>query len=193
MTADAQSRQLRRRLYKGAAIATLVYVALSIINFLLQFNALPYELAIIWAVVVICYATFREALRWNNLDDTNYPGEFWAGLVVAGAIFMIAWNIGRGWLFRLPRIVFPQDYEAAVIEMIVLYTLSSISSFIYGRRSMRGKFARHRTRVKTAAEGRGIVVPQAQSIAGPVQNSEVKAVLTSAKTPNDKKEEKHTS
>lgn len=191
MTADARSRQLRRRLYRGAAIATLVYVALSIVNFLLQLTALPYELAVIWTVVIICYATFREVLRWNNLDDTNYPGEFWAGLVVAGGIFMIAWNIGREWLFRLPHIAFPQDYEAAVIETIALYTLSGISSFVHGRRRMPEKFTRHRTHLKTVHEGREpVVMPQASAAAGPIPNSEVKAILTSAKTIDDKKEEK---
>src|SRR6266478_3265080 len=100
LTADARSKQLRRRLYTGAAITTLAYVALSIVNFLFQLTSIPYELAIIWAVVIICYATFREALRWNNIDDSNYPGEYWAGLIVVGAAFMIAWNIGRQWIYN---------------------------------------------------------------------------------------------
>jgi amino acid permease len=190
LTADARSKQLRRRLYRGAAITTFVYVVLSIVNFLFQLTSIPYELAIIWAVVIICYATFREALRWNNIDDTNYPGEFWAGFVVAGAVFMIAWNIGRQWIFRLPYFIFPQEYEAAVIETIVLYTLSGISSFIHERKRTRVK-SRHRTHPKNILEEKQFAFsPQASPATGPELNSEVKATLVSAKTLDSKKEEK---
>lgn len=186
LTADARSKQLRRRLYAGAAIATFAYAALSIVNFLLQLTSLPYELAVVWAVVIICYATFREALRWNDIDDSNYPGEFWAGFVVAGGIFMIAWNIGREWFFRLPYFAFPQDYEAAMIETIVLYTLSGISSFIYTRKRSHAR-SRHKMHPKILREEKIFsIAPQAMPATEMEPESEIKTTLVSAKTLDEK-------
>lgn len=142
--ADARSRALRRRFYKGAAIATAVYVGLSLIKFHAQLPYLTYELVVIWAVFLLCYASFKEVLRWNDVDDPkSYDGDFWAALVVVGAVWMIVWNIGRVWIFHLGRLEFPHDYTAATIETIVLYTISGISAFLH-KRSKLAEHARRR-------------------------------------------------
>lgn len=148
--AYALSRQLRRRFYKGAAIATLLYVILSLVKFHGQLSYLPYELAIIWAVFLLCYSSLKEVLRWNGVDDAKaFHGETWVALVIIGALWMILWNIGRVWIFHLTQIPFPEDYEAATVETIVLYTLSVTSSFLYKsryREPEKQKLLRQKTR-----------------------------------------------
>ncbi len=180
-TADARSRLWRRRFYDGAAIATVLYVVLSIITFHGHLTYLPYELSLTWAVFLLCYTSFKEVLRWNNLNDTEpYRGEMWAGLVLAGALWMIAWNIGREWIFHLPHLPFPMDYEAATIETIVLYTLSIMSSIIYKRRNFR-QGVHHRARNKVIhGEEKVLTLGPSRTTSKPSENSEPKAVLTKA-------------
>src|SRR3989344_2142042 len=145
------SKRLKRRFYKIAAITTLVYVTLSLVKFHGELDYLPQELAIIWAVFLLCYTSFKEMLRWNNIEDTTtYRGGLWAALVMGGAIWMISWNIVRVWAFKLSSLHFPGDYQAATIETIVLYTLSIVSASLYkyhkakrypARQKMRGRIA----------------------------------------------------
>ena len=135
---DDLGAKLKRRFYKGAAIATAAYVTLSLIRFHGEYSYLPYALAVIWAVFLLCYTTFKEVIRWSDVGDEEevYHGEFWAGLVVAGMGWMIGWNIVREWAFHAPSLPLPEDYQAATIETIVLYTLSVISSLLYKHKAI---------------------------------------------------------
>ncbi|MEK9179824.1 MAG: hypothetical protein AAB897_00190 [Patescibacteria group bacterium] len=143
------SKRLRRRFYKGAAVATLAYVTLSLVSFHGELENLPFILAVIWAVFILCYTTFKEVLRWSDAGEEEiYHGEFWASLVIAGAAWMIAWNIGRAWFFHLAPLHFPEDYQAAAVETIALYTLSTISSFLYKYQKLRNLDARERSRAR---------------------------------------------
>jgi hypothetical protein len=180
--ADALRIRLKRRFYKGAAIATISYVALSLIKFHGQYSDLPSELAIIWAVFLLCYTTTKEIFRWSDVGDTEiYHGELWMGVLLAGAAWMIAWNIGRIWIYHLPRIPFPSDYESATIETIVLYTLSIASSYLY-------KYRRHprytHPRAHRAAHPEPIPVVAIKkdlASAQPAQDSDnVEVILTNA-------------
>ncbi len=186
--ASALSTALRRRFYKGAAVATLAYVVLSLISFHGQFSPLPYELAVIWAVFLLCYTTLKEMLRWNDFDDEEvYHGELWAGLVLTGAIWMIGWNIVRAWILHLPRIPFPSDYEGAAIETIVLYTLSIISSYLHRYRRSSGKFIHQKSRRSAHSQPKSTTQEKNEPItADPVQNPEIQAVLTKASAFDDK-------
>ncbi|MDO8516247.1 MAG: hypothetical protein Q7S28_03290, partial [bacterium] len=70
--------------------------------------------------------------RWNDLgDDEIYHGEMWTAVVLAGWVWMMAWNFARTWLFKVESIEFPEDYQFAAMETIVMYTLSAISSFLH--------------------------------------------------------------
>ncbi|HUZ92447.1 MAG TPA: hypothetical protein VNG29_00415 [Candidatus Paceibacterota bacterium] len=177
--AYALSRQLRRRLYNGVAVATLAYVVLSLIRFHGQFPYLSYELAIIWAIFLLCYATIKEVLRWSGEhEEETYHSELWAIIVLAGAAWMIGWNILRTWFLHLPSIPFPEDYEAAVIETMVLYTLSIISSSLYN------KGAARRPRHHLARHGKSIG-SEIKTVAAEVENgirNEVKAVTAAENT-----------
>ncbi|GEM_PF-3733315 len=197
--AYALSRELRRRLYKGVAFATLAYVALSLVRFHGRFPYLPYELAIIWAVSLLCYASLKEVFRWNDVGDEEvYHGELWAGLVLAGAAWMIAWNIGRSWIFNLPANPFPEDYGAATAETIVLYTLSIISSFLYKYKRTTRQPVRQKTHVKIIRHGQKPLAAVKNGFTGaepvftptttgkPAQNPNVEVVLTKAPAPDDK-------
>lgn len=193
-TADARSRALRRRFYQGAAVATVVYVLLSLVKFHGEFEYLSLELAVIWAVFLLCYTTFREVVRWNEADTQSYRGELWAALVVGGAYWMIVWNILRAWVFHLPTLPFPAEYGAATIETIVLYTLSSISAFLHKHKLELKNAARRYRAYRAARTAYGVavtakarrrpvvakqaVLPAEQST--PEAEAEVKAVLTSA-------------
>src|SRR5579862_8608645 len=96
------TQRLKRRFYKGAATATLIYVILSLIKFHGQFQYLPYELTVTWAVFLLCYTTLKEVLRWNDVNDEEiYHGELWAGLLLAGATWMLVWNLVRTWSLHL--------------------------------------------------------------------------------------------
>lgn len=187
-SAYALSGQWRLRFYKGAAFATLAYVVLSLIKFHGQLSYLDYELAVIWAVSLLCYTSFKEVLRWNDVNDTNaYNGELWAGIVVGGALWMIIWNIVRAWAFNLPRMPLPTDYIAATAETIVLYTISVISSFLYKNKKLTKQTARQKTHVKAVHQEqkpfqKAGVQPAA---AEPAQNPEVKVVLTKAEVLDD--------
>src|SRR3989344_4030795 len=119
--AEILSRRLKRRFYKGAAAATLIYVALSLLRFPGEIPYLPYMLAVVWAVFILCYTTFKEVLKWNDLNDKEseaYHGEFWASVILAGAGWMIMWNIVREWVFNVQSHPFPEDYQAVVVETI---------------------------------------------------------------------------
>lgn len=182
------SKQLRRKFYRVAAIATLVYVALSLVGFHAGLYV-PQILGIMWAVFLLSYTSFKEAIRWNNAGDEEvYRGELWAGLVLTGAVWMIGWNIGRTWFFNLPSVALPDDYEAAVIETIVLYTLSVISSFLYKYRKLKkgavhqkilGKKARRIPSIPKPA----ITAEKKLSGVEPAQNPNIEVVLTKAPTP----------
>jgi hypothetical protein len=177
--ADALSKQLRRRFYKGAAIATTAYVVLSLIKFHGQLSDLPSQLAIIWAVFLVCYTTFKEVLRWNDVGDVDiYHGELWAGVVLAGAAWMITWNIVRSWVFNLEKIPFPSDYESAVIETIVIYVLSIGSSFLHKYRRVEGR-SHQKTHARIAQrEMKPFVAATGDLVkADAARDSKVKAVL----------------
>ncbi|MDP2599026.1 MAG: hypothetical protein Q8P49_04300 [Candidatus Liptonbacteria bacterium] len=193
--------KLRSRLYKGVAATTLIYVVLSIVRFHGEFSYLPYILAIIWAVSLLCYTSLKEVLRWNDVGETDvYHGELWASVVVAGAAWMIIWNVVRAWIFNLPTIAFPEDYEAVTIETIVLYTLSIISSFLYKyknaigqpmRQQVRGKSSRskHHVAAKNTFPGAEPASVQAMP-AKSVQNPDVQIVLTKSPPPDEKNDQK---
>lgn len=181
------NKQLRRRFYNGAAIATLVYVLLSLVRFHGQFSYLPYVLAVIWAVFLLCYTTIKEAVRWSDIDDPEtYRGELWAGIVIAGAAWMILWNIVRAWIFHLQTIPFPDDYQAAVIETIVLYTLSVISSLIYKYKNKTAKATHRKKRHRMVHRPPKPLVALTNKPEAP-PNPVPEAVLTEAKTLEDKK------
>ncbi len=181
------SKKLRRRFYRGAAVTTLAYVGLSLVSFHGEFSYFPYALAIIWAVFLFCYTSFKEALRWNNAsDDEIYHGELWAALLLAGATWMIVWNIVRVWIFRLPSLHFPDDYQAAVLETIVLYTLSVLSSFLYKNRKLKEQSAKKRAYTRAVhREASAIAVAAAKKQAEeikPAQNQDLNVVLTKTST-----------
>lgn len=186
--AYAADGQLRKRLYKGAAIATLGYVGLSLVSFYGQFPHFPYALSVIWAVSLICYTSLKEIFRWNDAEDTGvYHGELWAGIVLAGALWMILWNVGREWIFHMPSIPFPGDYTGATLETIVLYTLSVVSAFLHKSKKHSLQQARKKTRGKkrrvlksSAIAKNGLVGTES------VQNSNPQAVLTKAETLDNK-------
>lgn len=191
-SADALSRQLRRRFYIGSAIATCTYVALSIIKFYARVSYLAQELAIIWSVFLLCYTSFREVLRWNNVNDAEkHHGEIWVGIVLAGGAWMFLWNIGRSWFFRLPTVPFPEDYVVAIAETLVLYTLSSISSFLYRYKHKKSRAHRQagasniRNKHADAKEKTSIAV-QAVPAAEIAPNSEPETVLTVSPPPEAK-------
>lgn len=190
-TADARSRALRRRFYQGAAAATVAYVALSLVKFHGEFEYLSYELAVIWAVFLLCYTTFREVVRWNESDTQSYRGELWAALVVGAAYWMIIWNIMRAWVFHLPTLPFPAEYGAATIETIVLYTLSAISSFLYKRKAAIKRAVRHYKSYPrvVSAKSKRLVAAAESAHAEPSPDAEVKAVLASAVSAAKKPEE----
>lgn len=188
--ADTPSRQLRRRFYKGAAIATVSYVALSLVRFHGEYSYLPYALAVIWAVFLLCYTSFKEVLRWSDAGDEEevYHGEFWAGLVVGGMAWMIAWNIIREWAFRAPSLPLPEDYQAATIETIVLYTLSTISSLLYKHGVEKRRSGRQRTRARmvrvvsnSPAETRNEPM-----VVKPTKNQDVEIILVKDSKPDTK-------
>jgi hypothetical protein len=179
------NKNLKRRFYKGAAIATLVYVTLSLIKFHGQFPYFPYELTTTWAVFLLCYTSFKEMLRWNDIDDgETYHGGLWTLLVLGGAIWMITWDVIRTLGFHLPSIPFPDDYQAATIEAIVLYTLSIISSLVYKQnKAKRHALRQQKTRVKTVRQKQAPSIAAKNDVAAdmrPAQNSEIQAVLTKA-------------
>lgn len=152
----ALSKKLRRRFYKAAAIATVIYVMLSLTKFYGQYDFLSYDLAIIWAVFLICYTSFKEIIRWNHVSDNEYyNGELWAALVIAGLFWMIIWNAGRALIFHLPRLPVPEDYIAAAIETLVLYTLSTTSSYLYKNKGRIGMEVEERIQ-----EGERLIEPK---------------------------------
>lgn len=181
-SAYALSRQLRRRFYIAAAIATTGYVLLSLVKFHAQVSYLSQELAIIWAISLLCYASFREVLRWNDVDDRKHRGEIWAGLVLVGAIWMVIWNIFRAWILHLPAIPFPGDYVAATGETIVLYTLSTLSSFLYERRESALRRRRKTTRKKLKLA----VVIKNETVTKKAEIPEVGIVLTKSPAAEEK-------
>src|SRR3989344_4785187 len=169
------SKRLKRRFYRIAAITTLVYVTLSLIKFHGELDYLPHELAITWAVFLLCYTSFKELLRWNDIEDaTTYRGGLWAALVMGGAIWMISWNIIRVWALNLPSLHFPGEYQAATIETIVLYTLSIVSASLYKYKKTIRYPVRHKARGKFARQ-------EQKAISSPLaQGQEMQAVLTKA-------------
>ena len=182
-------KRLKRRFYKVAAIATLVYVTLSLIKFHAELHYLPHELGLTWAVFLLCYTSFKELLRWNDVEDTEtYRGGLWAALVIGGAIWMIGWNIVRVWAFRLPMLPFPDDYQAATIETIVIYTLSLISSFLYKHKQEQRNGMRQRVRAKTAyrERTRGASQKNDAASARSIPSPQVEVVLTEASTLDNK-------
>ncbi|MDO8504756.1 MAG: hypothetical protein Q7S36_02785 [Candidatus Liptonbacteria bacterium] len=192
-TAYAVNKRLRRKLYYGAAIATSVYVVLSLIRFHGEFAYLPYVLALIWAVFLLCYTTIKEVFRWNDAEDKEiYHGELWAGLVLAGAAWMIIWNLARAWIFHQPSIPFPEDYAGATVETIVIYTLSIISSFAHKYKTGSAQFMRRRKHRKPV---RRALAPSAPDKSGlmntnQAQNPEVEVVLTKTGAPDGKNSSK---
>ncbi|OGY99112.1 MAG: hypothetical protein A2945_05345 [Candidatus Liptonbacteria bacterium RIFCSPLOWO2_01_FULL_52_25] len=181
-TPNDLSKRLKRRFYKIAAITTLVYVTLSLIKFHGELSYLPNELAITWAVFLLCYTSFKELLRWNNIEDAaTYRGGLWAALVLGGGIWMIAWNIVRAWAFNLPSFPFPAEYQAVTIETIVLYTLSLISASLYKYRKGERYTMRQKARGRAMRQAKKDVVS-----AAPAQNTEIQAVLTKTTALDDK-------
>ncbi|MDO8536990.1 MAG: hypothetical protein Q7R94_01970, partial [bacterium] len=97
----------------------------------------------------------------------------------------------REWLFRLPHLPFPEDYTAATIETIVLYTLSIVSSFLYrykklsrqtAHKKIHGKVI-HQEAIKSPAlmkEGPSVVAAIESA-----QSPKVEVVLTKASTLED--------
>lgn len=183
------SKRLKRRFYKIAAIATLVYVTLSLVKFHGELSYLPQELGITWAVFLLCYTSFKEMLRWNNIEDAaTYRGGLWAALILGGGIWMISWNIARVWAFSLPSLSFPGEYQAAVIETIVLYTLSLISAALYKYRRDERYGEREKARGRTIRHDQKAIPAAKTGVTdtGPARQPEIQAVLTQATTLDDK-------
>ena len=183
------SKRLKRRFYRIAAITTLVYVTLSLIKFHGELDYLPHELAITWAVFLLCYTSFKELLRWNDIQDaTTYRGGLWAALVLGGGIWMVSWNIVRVWAFNLPSIPFPEEYQTATIETIVLYTLSLISASLYKYKKAERHAGYQRARTRTVRQAQKPIPATKTGVvdAGPRQRPEVTAVFTKASTTDEK-------
>src|SRR6266481_5758815 len=186
--AYARTHELKLRFYKGAAIATSIYVVLSLIKFHGQYTYLPYELAVTWAVFLFCYATFKEVLRWNDgSEEETYYGELWMMILLSGAAWILVWNLVRVWVFSLPSIPFPEDYEAATLETIILYTLSVISSFLYKYNKAVGRHPRRRPRARTSRADKNqvplpvVAMAKAETSAPQPPNQNMEVVLTNAK------------
>lgn len=193
-TAYALSRQLRRRFYIGAAIATSTYVLLSLVKFHAQVTYLANELAIIWAVSLLCYTSLREILRWNAIDEREHRGEIWAAVVVAGALWMMAWNMFRTWILHLSAYPFPEDYLGATAETIVLYTISVLSSFLYKYKKRRaGQHAHKRMHGKAEVViSKSAPATKSEQAEKPVKVPEVSMVLTKS-PPSEEKENQNKS